>query len=218
MKKVFRLILVFCAVLAAAVCADEKDQYWMTGGVSWKIDDDFSFKFSNQIRIRDEDFYYNHTDVGVGYNISKNWNVVPTYRHQRSKNGKGDWKTTNGYMLDINNSVNAFELELKSRMRLAYFHPREANKDSSTEARPRFELLPAKGFTQFDIKPYIADEMMYNFDEHKFFRNRFSVGVKFKPVKELSMDVFVMNEQNRNDGVSRWEEQWNCGFAGTVSF
>ncbi|MFA5689551.1 MAG: DUF2490 domain-containing protein [Kiritimatiellales bacterium] len=200
------------------VFADENDQYWVTPAVSWKIDDEFSLRVSQQFRWRDGEFYYSETDFSAGYKLSKNWNIVPIYRHQRSKNDAGDWKTTNGYLLDVNNSLKVRELELKSRFRLAYFDSRESHKDSSTEVRPKFALLPKTGLTKLDVKPYIADEMMYDFCEHNFFRNRFSIGVEFKPAKPLSMDLFVMNEQNSKDGEKNWTGHWNCGIGATYSF
>ncbi len=200
---------------SAIVRADENDQTWLTATVKGSLNDNLSLKFSGQNRYRDDDHYYRHFDYSAEYKMTKSWSVAGIYRDQIVKSKSGQWRTTAGYMLDINNSMKQFGMELKSRMRFTYFDPHYAA-DSTTDFRPRFDLLPAKGFTAWSLKPYVADEMMYNFDESNFYRNRLSFGLKFNPASPLTIDLSLMHEVTETN--EKWAENWNPCLAATYSF
>lgn len=200
---------------SVAARADENDQTWLTATVKGGLNDNLSLKFSGQNRYRDDDHYYRHFDYGIEYKVTKSWSVTGTYRDQIVKSKTGQWRTTAGYMLDINNSLKQFGAELKSRLRFTYFDPRY-DADSTMDFRPRFDLLPAKGVTAWDVKPYVADEMMYNFDESNFYRNRLSFGLRCAPIKPLTVDLSLMQEVTETD--EKWAENWNPCLAATWSF
>jgi hypothetical protein len=197
------------------VFADENDQVWLTGSVKWKATDSLLLKLAEQFRYKDEAHTYRHTDLGVGYALNKNWSVIGTYRYVEKKNTAGEWQGCDGILFDVENTVKGKGVELKSRIRLAYFDP-NYNEDCSTDFRPKFTLSPAKGTTGWKMKPYVADEIMYGFDEDRLYRNRLSVGLKFKPVNLLSVDLFVMQECTEKTG--GWIENWNSGLSATFTF
>jgi hypothetical protein len=200
---------------AMAARADENDQYWLTGGIKGGLTSNLTLKVSSQQRYRDEDHYYKHMDYGVDYKLSKNWSVCGTFRDQSVKSSKGEWRTTSGYLFDVVNSTKGLGMELKSRMRFTYFDPHFCA-DCSTDFRPRFDLLPAKGFTLWKLKPYVADEIMYNFDDSNLYRNRLSFGLKCNPMKKLTLDLSLMNEKTETNGA--WSENWNTCLAATWLF
>ncbi len=195
--------------------ADEKDQFWLGGTVKWKATDHWSLKVAEQTRFRDETQYYKHTDLGVGVALNKSWAVNATYRSVEKENSKGDWQHTDGYLLDAVNTARGLGAELKSRMRLACFDP-EIDADSSTDFRPRFDLSPAKTFTDWKLKPYAADELMFSFKEGSLYRNRLILGLKAAPVSHLSVNLFVMQECTESG--DSWAENWNTGLSATLSF
>ena len=57
---------------------------------------------------------------------------------------------------------------------------------------------------------------MYNLDEYLLYRNRLSFGLKCKPLKQLSLNLFVMQE--RTEKSHEWVENWNSGLSATLSF
>lgn len=199
----------------AAARADENDQYWLTGTIKGGLTSNLTLKVSSQQRFKDEDHYYRHMDYAAEYALSKSWSVCGIFRDQVVKSKTGQWRTTSGYMFDAVNSTKGYGVELKSRMRFTYFHP-NYGADATTDFRPRFDLLPAKGFTSWKLKPYIADEMMYNFDDSNFYRNRLSVGLKCNPMKPLTLDLSLMNEKTETNDA--WSENWNTCLAATWSF
>ena len=203
------------AVCGLMLRADENDQYWLTGTLKGGLTSNLTIKVSSQQRYRDDAHYYRHMDYGADYKFNKNWSVGGTFRDQMVKSKSGQWRPTGGYLFDPVNTVKGFGAELKSRLRLTYFDPHYAA-DSTTDFRPRFDLLPAKGFTAWEVKPYVADEIMYNFDENNLYRNRLSFGLKCSPVKPLSLDLSLMNEKTETAG--QWAENWNTCLAATWSF
>lgn len=199
----------------AAGRADEKDQFWLAGMVKAGVTSNLTVKVATQQRFRDEDHYYRHVDYGAAYKLNRSWSLGATFRDQMVKNKKGEWLSCNGYLFDVVNSSRGFGLELKSRMRVTYFDPHYCA-DCSSDFRPRFDLLPAKGFTSWKVKPYIADEVMYNFDDSNVYRNRVWVGLKCNPVKALCLNLSLMNEKTETEGA--WAENWNTCLAASWSF
>lgn len=204
-------------VIAGAVFvrADENDQYWLTGTVKYKMTDHVSFKIAEQTRYKDEDHTYRHTDLGLGYSLNESWTVGGAFRYVEKKNKSGAWQGCDGYLLDLVHKAKRYGVQLKSRMRLSYFDP-NYNADCSTDFRPRFDLSPASGFTKWKLAPYLADEVMFDLEEKDLYRNRVIVGLKARPVKQLSLDLFLMQECTKKN--NRWAENWNSGLAATLSF
>ncbi len=200
---------------AASAGADENDQAWLTGGVKYTLTDQLSLKAAEQARFRDESQYYRHTDLGVGYKMSRSWSAAGTFRLLDKKSSSGDWKRSNGYLLDVIHTAGVLGAELKSRMRLAVFDP-QYDADSTSDLRPRFDLSPAKALTGWKLKPYVADELMVSLDERELYRNRLIAGLKCRPCSHLALDLFVMNEQTEKN--EKWSENWNTGLAATLSF
>jgi len=199
----------------AAANADENDQVWLTATVKAGLTSNLTIKVASQQRWRDENHYYRHMDYGANYKLNSSWSVAATFRDQAVKNKKGVWQTCSGYLFDVVNSTKAYGMELKSRMRLTYFDP-HYSADCSTDFCPRFDLMPAKGFTSWKLKPYVADEVMYRMDDSNWYRNRLSFGVKCSPVKALSLDLSLMNERTETNDA--WAENWNTGLVATWSF
>jgi hypothetical protein len=195
--------------------ADENDQFWLTGGVKYKMTDQVSLKVAEQIRFKDETFYYRHTDLGLGVKLTANWSAAGTFRLVEKKNKAGEWQRCTGYLLDATYVASGWGAELKSRMRLAVFDP-QYDADCSTDIRPRFDLSPAKGCTAWKLKPYIADELMVSLDEGNLYRNRVIVGLNAMPHKHLSLNLFMMNEQTESG--DKWSGNWNAGLAATLNF
>lgn len=203
------------AGVASGVRADGNDQVWLTGAVKYGLTEQVSIKVAEQIRFKDETFCYHHTDLGIGYEMNQNWTALAVIRTVEKKNTAGQWKRCDGTLLDLIHTAKRFGAELKSRMRLAYFDPRY-DADCSADLRPRFDLGPAKGFTRWKLKPYVADEIMFNIDDRNLYRNRVIAGLKAKPHAYLSMNLFIMDEQTETNG--RWVENWNVGMAATLAF
>jgi hypothetical protein len=198
-----------------AARADENDQYWLTGTVKAGITSNLTLKVASQQRYRDEDHYYRHMDYGVEYKLNKSWSAGATFRDQIVKGKSGQWQSCSGYLFDAVNSTKGCGMELKSRMRFTYFDPHHSA-DCSTDFRPRFDLLPARGFTAWDLKPYAAGEIMYNFDDSNLYRNRLSAGLRCNPVKALMLDLSLMHEETETNG--KWAGNWNACLAATYSF
>lgn len=195
--------------------ADEQDQFWLTGAMKWTATKQLALTFAEQARFKDETYFYRHTDFGGCYAFNKAWAVAPKFRLCTKRNAAGDWRDLDGYLVDTVNRSSIKNVALTTRIRLAYVHPDDSS-DDILDIRPKLVISPVKGYSEWNIKPYVADELMYNVEEDSLHRNRLSVGFKTKPASMLLMQLFVMQECLKKD--DEWAERWNAGLDATLLF
>jgi hypothetical protein len=158
--------------------------------------------------------YYRHTELEFGWIFAKNWSLAPAARYIRARAQHSDWKESPMWIVNLNQSARLSALDLKTRLRLTYLSADEVS--DRTDFRPKFTLLPRKGWTSWKLKPYIADELLYNFQDNTLYRNRLSGGLKLRPAKPLAIDLFIMQESTRIDKDNDWEERFNFGLSAAV--
>lgn len=200
---------------ASQAFSGEKDQAWMTLGLKYGVTDKIKLKVAEQIRYKDEHEYYKHTDLGVDYKFNKTWTLGALYRLQRVDKGSATDQRCDGICVDLTHTAKGHGLQLKSRMRMTYADP-DYDAECSSDFRPCFTLSPIKGFTSLNLKPFVADEMMYNFDDQNIYRNRISGGLTLKPTDFCSLKLFLMNENTESN--DEWADNWNYGLSATFSF
>jgi hypothetical protein len=220
MKLHVKRIAIITALLTAAGAKAwdaSENQIWLDGSVSGKIVGNLSLKLTEQVRYKEEgDLYcYHHTDICTIYKLAQAWKLSAAFRHISTRsNATSPWTNKEMYHVNlINKLVLLDRVDFQTRMRFSYTDA--DNTDYLADVRPEFCIMPSKGFTGWKLKPYLADEIMYNLNERHLYRNRVCTGLMLAPAKALSLKLFIMHENTEKTEGSGFKENFSYGlFAG----
>jgi hypothetical protein len=221
MKRSIKRIVILSTLLSAAGAKAwnaAENQIWLDGSVRGEIAENFTLKITEQVRYKEEGdfYYYHHTDIRPAYSFLKHWTVAPGFRQIAYANTAGVWSEKSMYHLNLGYKASVCGVDLKNRMRLTYTDV--DNSDYLADFRPEFTIMLSKGCTGWKLKPFLADEIMYNLNESHFYRNRVNTGVIFSPTASLSMKIFIMHENTEKTKDSDFKENFNYGLYAGYKF
>ncbi len=122
------------------------------------------------------------------------------YRHIfEEKSSK--WRVENRPHLNANIKWKLFGMDFSNRGRLESRIREKA--DNFLRYRSKFTVKAPFKLTKFEIQPYVADEIFYDFDEETLNKNRLYAGIVFKIFKNLKADFFYLLERNKNSS-NKW--------------
>ena len=217
-KRIIAATLLITAAGAHAWDSNE-NQIWLDGSLSGKISDKLSLKLGEQIRYKNEgDFFcYKHTDLCTAYKFGKPLTLSVGFRHMYTlKNPAASWANKEMTHVNAINTLSFAGMDFKTRMRFCYTEA--DNTDYLMDVRPLFCLAPSKGFTDWKLKPYISDEIMYNLNETHLYRNRVNLGLMMAPAKSLSLNFFIMHENTQKTEDAEFSENFNYGLFASCKF
>lgn len=190
-------------------------QYWNTEGISFRISDKWKVKLEEEFRFGDDvsDFYYQHSDLGVTYSGFAEWFDAGINYRLIFNEKKGKWKYENRAHFNCAFKFDLHGVHFSDRNRFEY-RDRE-DEDESWRYRNKFTIKLAK-FTQFEIQPYVADEIFVDFDEEVLNRNRLSSGISLMLLKNLKGDIFYLWQSSKKSKV--WIDYNVLGTKLTLSF
>lgn len=190
----------------------------LDGSVKGSLTESTTLKLAENLRYTNEGqfHYYSHTELEFNWKFAENWELAPAFRYITVRTQETEWQSIPMWMFHLNNTAHLNRIDIKTRLR--FTHAVLDDLDDLTDFRPKFTLQPGVGLTQWEIKPYLADELIYNFQDHRFYRNRISGGVKLRPVKPLALDLFIMQELTRIGSQNDWTERYNFGLSAAIRF
>lgn len=199
----FVVTAIIVAVISGTCFAyDEGDfQYWSSVGASFDINKDWKVTFEEQFRLGENAgyLYQHHSDLGFVYRSFADWiDLGFNYRQVFEKDSKGEWRQENRPHLNVTLKGKLFDLDLSSRSRFEY-RDRE-NKKDLWRYRNKVTLKLPQEFTKLKLKPYLADEVYFNFGEEGYNRNRIYAGTSFKLAKNIKGEVFYLWQLSRSAG------------------
>ena len=213
-KIIFSLCLtvISCIYLlpANSFAFDDRDfQLWNTKKVEVKINDSFKFKGEQEFRFGDDatDFYYNHTDVGFIYALNRYVSAELYFRHIYKKS-HSEWKKEERPHIDATFKAVWQGFKFSDRPRFEY----RIREDASDNWRFRNKItvkMPWK-FTEWNINPYIADEIFVDLQDSKFTINRLYIGSGMHIIGSLYGDVYYLWQTE--DKGSFWQDYYILGF------
>ncbi len=77
--------------------------------------------------------------------------------------------------------------------------------------RPKFTLLTNDAWTKAKLKPYVADEMMFDLNDGRLYKNRLSVGIGSTIYNKVAIGIFIMQEMTEDSITHDWSEAYNIG-------
>lgn len=208
-------IVVFCHV--AGYAFDDGDfEYWSTAGMSWKFHENWKAKIEEEFRFADDmqDFYFHHSDLGLSYSGLADWLDLEADYYQVYEEKSNVWKHENRPCLGAVVKLKVEEVSFSNRCRFEYRHKEDS--DHFWRYRNKATVkLPLK-IAKYDIQPYIADEIFYDFDAEDINANRLYAGVTFKVFKQLNGDFFYLWQSKKSN--SDWIDSNILGTKFKVSF
>lgn len=218
MKKPSKITMYcFAALIIAAFPAqkcpavDDGDfQYWSINGVSFDIDNNWTFTFDEELRFSEggTNLYYQHSDFGLVYkNFADNVDLGFNFRKVFTKQGRGEWNSENLPHLNITLKGRLFDLAVSNRSRFEYRDIDES--ENLFRYRNKFTINIPLEFTELKLKPYLADEVFINFDEDGLNTNRLYSGLSYKFSKNISGSIFHLWQLRKPTGQG-WGENINA--------
>ena len=204
MKKVIFVVIGLALFLAANVYAyDDGDfQVWNTDVEEFKINKNAKIAFEQEFRWGNNasEFYYQHYDDGLFYDLQKWLNIGGGYRQvYESKRGKFKLENEPYVTATLFWDLEGLKLEDRSRMEYRHFDYQE---DSWRYRNKVTMKLPWK-FTKLEIQPYVSDEVFVGFGSiNQFNQNRFSAGTAMSITKNIKAEIYYMLQTTK--GTGKW--------------
>ncbi len=217
MKKI--VLVAIGAVLFLAVKAHAYDdgdfQIWNTDIEEMQVKKDLKLAFEQEFRWGNNasEFYYQHYDVGLFYNLNKYWNLGGGYRHVLNKS-KGKFLVENEPYLTLTFASQFAGFKYDDRSRLEYNH--FDYKDDTGTYRNKLTVKAPWKFTKFEIQPFVSDEIFILFDDgQRFNKNRASAGLAMNITKNLKGEIYYMLQSSKS---VKWTEANILGTKFKLSF
>ena len=200
---VLSLLILICS--SDSFAFDDGDfQYWNSESLSVEINKDWKINLEEEWRFGDNagNFYYQHSDLGLTYSGFAKWfDLGMNYRHIFEEESS-KWRLENRPHLNVTFKWDLFDFSFNNRGRFEYRNREDA--EDYWRYRNKFTIkLPFK-LTTFEIQPYIADEIYYDFDQDSFNRNRLYGGFNFKLFKYLKADIFYLWQSSEEN--DKWRD------------
>lgn len=171
-------------------------QYWNEEKIEAQFAEKYKIKFEEELRFGDNGgtLYYNHADIGLDYLVNNNIIFGVNYR-QILKKIKTHWRPA--YRPYLNGTLKldlcGFILRDRNRFEFTLDH----NADTLWTYRNKISLdFPLK-WTRFNIAPYAAEELFYNFEKNQLTRNRVYMGLKMDFLKNLKGEIYYMVQSSK---------------------
>ena len=198
-KKIKTLAIVILIFSSRAFADTDGDfQYWNSESISWEVCRDWNMRLEEEFRFGDHatDFYYQHSDLGMGYSGLGYWlDLGINYRSIFKENDK-NWNYEN--MAHYNATIKYKWQELSFSSRNRFENRFVEDEKNSWRYRNKFTVKLPK-ITQFEIQPYIANEIFIDFKEEKLNRNRLYGGIFVKLYKDLKGEIFYLWQTSDKD-------------------
>ncbi|MDD5465824.1 MAG: DUF2490 domain-containing protein [Candidatus Omnitrophica bacterium] len=180
-------------LLANAYAYDDGDfQVWNTDVEEIQLKKDLKLAFEQEFRWGDNasEFYYQHYDVGLTYNLNKYWSAGGGYRHVLNKS-KDKFLVENEPYVTATFASQFAGFKYDDRSRLEYNH--FDYKDDTWRYRNKLTVKAPWKFTKLEIQPFAADEIFILFDDgQRLSENRTTAGLAMNIAKNLKGEVYYM--------------------------
>lgn len=184
-------------------------QGWNTVSIEGKLVPNLSMGLTNEMRWGDfvSKLIYSQTDLFFNWK-AKPWLVTGAgFSEVYEKQGEDDevhanWRMERRPFIQSSFSASPFDAPISNRVKLEY-RAIEGVADN-IRLRNRFELGSPWKWTQYEITPYVADELFMDLTNKSFARNRFYAGARAlfpasKDGQKLKTELYFL-KQNTNKG------------------
>lgn len=213
MGKVFRnTIFVFVTALVfvtvtGSICVGSTDgnaEYWQEIGLEFNMDKNWKVKVNEELRVgkSGDDPYLHNTDAGLVYKGFADWlDVSLNFKKEFERDSAGKFRSENRLHFNMMFKGKLFGCKLGDRIRLEY-RDKELSNDH-WRLRNRFLVNLPFTLTEYNLQPFISDEIFINLGESTVKQNRFATGLSFKLAEDIKTSVYYMYKSSMSSS-SGW--------------
>lgn len=217
MKTIFVIVGLALFLTTKVFAYDDRDfQVWNTDGEEFKVNKDSKIVLEEEFRWgnNSKEFYYQHYDLGLFYNLEKWLNIGGGYRHiYELKKGKFKLENEPYVTATLLWDLKGFKFDDRSRIEYRHF---DYQTDSWRYRNKIAARLPWK-FTKFEIQPYVSDEIFIGFSAiSEFNQNRFSSGITMDLTNNLKAEIYYLLQSTK--GLGKWVDNNVLGAKLKIAF
>lgn len=214
--KIKRLLLVgmllFLSVSSSALFAELSGkgdwQYWNTEIIEGQILPKLRVELEQEFRFGDDfsDFYHEHSQILFGYKLLNWLEIAPNYR-QTFEEKKGVFRPEQNPQIDFTGKWTLQGWDVSNRHRVGYRD--KSGKPNTVLYRNQVKIRFPFSWTQWKIRPYVAEEIFVESRGEGLNRNRLSTGLEIKILEHLKGDIFFLWQTT--DTQSDWVDIYILG-------
>lgn len=172
-------------LLLLAVCPLHSMAEWDSGSsqnlfVKVKLDEHWFVTSRNNFATRDgyDDLFLGYFDANLGYQLAPHWSLEAGYRRQWIEVGS---RTVNEHRPLLNliwrDRINGWNFSNRARVEFRFF---ENIFSDRIRCRNEFVAISPLELTPLRLRPYVSDEVFYEFTDNGFNLNWLEGGVRYK--------------------------------------
>jgi hypothetical protein len=203
---VFSTMLILLSIVGGNCFAstDGNAEYWQGIGLDFNIDTDWKITVREELRVgkSGDDPYLHNTDVGLVYKGLADWlDVSLNFKKEFERDSSGKFRRENRPHLNLMFKGQLCGLKVGDRARLE-FRDKEKTEDI-WRFRNKFTINLPFTLTEFDLQPYVSDEIFINLGESTVKQNRFVAGLSFMLGENVKTNVYYMYKSSMSSS-SGW--------------
>jgi hypothetical protein len=207
MRRLFTSTILFMVAIVALggsniFAYDNGDwQHWNRESIEGNINENWKVKIDVEFRFGDDcsELYHQYSEMGLSYRCSGWFDLGLNYRQIYEKKGEV-WREENRPHINATFKWSWSDFKFEDRSRLEY-RVREG-KDDVFRYRNRLTLKLRLKWGNFNVQPYVADEIFLDFDEGELNRNRLYLGANGNLGKGLKAEAYYLWQTSKSKG--RW--------------
>ncbi len=182
---------------------DGNAEYRQGIGFDFNMDKDWKVTIREELRLgkSGDDPYLHKTDVGLVYRGFGDWiDVSLNFRKEFERDSSGKFRRENRPHLNLMFKGEMFGCRIGNRVRLEY-RDKETTEDH-WRFRNKFTINLPFTLTEYNLQPYVSDEIFIKLGESTVNQNRFVTGLSFKLSENIKTNVYYMykSSMSSSDG------------------
>jgi hypothetical protein len=197
----FFILSLITGRFASAELNGEGDwQYWSAYTVEGQLTPKLRAEIEEEFRFGDDisDYYRAHTQILFGYKWLDWLEVAPAFR-EIFEEKKGVFRPEHRPQVDLTGKWIIEGWEISDRNRLEY-RDKSGGSENTVRYRNQIKVKFPFAWTQWKIRPYVAEEVFFESEGAGFNRNRLSTGLEAKFWDHVKGDIyFLWQASDSND-------------------
>lgn len=208
-------VIVFSAIAASPVRADDDWQYWNEVTLKAKVADQWAVSVKGEQWLRENmsELYLANVSSGVLWMPNKYLEMGPFYRYEYTKTAKGKHTQENRYYPELTLKLPYKRLVLSNRARLEY---RDRSTGTSWRYRNQFKLAASFYPKKHKVTPYVADEIFADTLTDRFSQNRLTLGAATPLMNHVEIRLYYILKSDRL--ATEWSQSHILGTGIDFSF